>query len=243
MEKLTDMFEKNVFQTTDNYATAQPGPMGIIDNFLPKNVALDLYNEMFTIPDEHWRIFNRNGSHMMELNKLHLAPKAFELVGYLHSSYALKQLSELTGIPDLIPDPHLIGAGYSKSFPGDTLNLHTDFNWNDSLKLHRACSLIIYLTPDWNPDWNGGLDFYDQKRQAPVTHVDCLFNRCLIWNYHKFGWHGHLKPLSCPQETPRTTFRLFYYTSNSTYRENDPPHRSQYWIDENGLPTDKRDHI
>lgn len=243
MEKLTDIFEKNVFQQTSDYKTAQPGPMGVFDDFLPKDVALSLYNEMLTIPDEHWRIFSRNGSHMMELNKLNLAPQAFNLVNYLHSSQMLKQLSDLTGIPDLIPDPHLVGAGYSKSFPGDTLKLHTDFNWNDTLKLHRACSLIIYLTPDWQSEWNGGLDFYDQKRQAPVTHVDCLFNRCLIWNYHKYGWHGHLNPLSNPQDKPRTTFRLFYYTSNSTYKQDDPPHRSQYWMDENGLPTDKRDHV
>ena len=242
MEKLSDIFEKSVFPGKESYKDGQPGPMGVFDNFLPQDVALNLYNEALSIPDEHWKVFTRNGSHMMELNKLHLTPCAFELVNYLHSSYMLDQLSELTGIPGLLPDPYLVGAGYSKSFPGDTLKLHTDFNWNDTLKLHRACSFIVYLTPEWQSEWHGGLDFYDHGREQVVTHVDCLFNRCLIWNYHKQGWHGHIHPLSCPMDRPRTTFRLFYYTSNSTYREDDPPHRSQYWIDEKGLPTDQRDH-
>ena len=241
MKKLTDIFTTNVFQTTDEYKSAHPGPMGVIDSFLPDDTAIDLYNEIFTIDDSNWKQFTRNGSRMMELNKLELAPTAFNLVGYLYSSYALNQLSILTGISGLIPDPHLVGAGYSKAYSGDTLQTHTDFNWNDTLQLHRACSLIIYLTPDWNPTWNGGLDFFDHTRSTVVNHVDSLFNRCLIWNYHKFGWHGHVKPLTCPSDKPRTTFRLFYYTSNSSYRQDDPPHRSQYWIDNNGLPTDNRE--
>jgi len=242
MEKLDDFFTKNIFDTAEDYLSAQPGPMGVIDNFLPNDVALALHNEMNTVPDEHWKTFTRNGSHMMELNKLHLTPLAFQLVNYLHSSYVLDQLCKLTGFSSLIPDPYLVGAGYSKSFHGDTLKLHTDFNWNDQLRLHRACSIILYLTPDWDPAWHGGLDFYDQKRKEVVTHVDCLFNRCLIWNYHKYGWHGHLKPLNCPPNIFRSTFRLFYYYSNSSYNPDDLPHRSQYWINDDGLPTDKKEY-
>lgn len=242
MENLTDVFNKNIFLTNEDYQTARPYPMGVVDNFLPDSVAHSLYDEMISVPDHHWKVFTRNGSHMMELNKLELTPRAFELTSYLYSSAVLTQLSVLTGIPNLIPDPHLVGAGYSKAFTGDTLQLHTDFNWNDSLQLHRACSIIIYLTPDWDPAWHGGLDFYDNKREQVVNHVDCLFNRCLIWNYHKYGWHGHLKPLNCPTDKIRTTFRLFYYYSDSKFKSDDPPHRSQYWIDNNGLPTDKKEY-
>lgn len=241
MQTLTDIFHKNVFDNGSDFQNAQPFPMTVVDDFLPVEVAYSMFKEANSVEKEIWKHFTRNGSSMLELNKMEYTPIAFEVMNYLHSNYALDSLTKLTGIKGLIPDPHLVGAGYSLSFPGSTLKIHTDFNWNDTLKLHRALSLIIYLTPDWDPTWNGGLDFYDAKRQSVKTHVDCLFNRCLIWKYNKLGWHGHTKPLLCPLNKPRTCFRLFYYTSNSTYLEDDPPHRSQYWIDETGNPYDNKE--
>jgi Rps23 Pro-64 3,4-dihydroxylase Tpa1-like proline 4-hydroxylase len=172
---------------------------------------------------------------------MELTPVAFDVLNYFHSSYFLNSLSNYTGIKGLIPDPHLVGAGYSKSFNGDILNVHTDFNWNEQLQLHRSLSLIVYLTPDWKEEWGGALDFYDSKKENVVTTIDTLFNRCLIWKYDRFGYHGYTNPIQCPQDKNRTTFRVYYYTSNSTHLLNDPPHRSLYWIDETTkMPYDKK---
>lgn len=213
----------------------------VIDNFLPANTASGLFDEIQSIEDPLWKTFTRNGSYMLEMNKVELMPKGFEIMSYLHSPLFLTALSEATGIDGLMPDPYLIGAGYSKIYKGHTLKVHTDFNWNETLKLHRALSLIIYLTPEWEVEWNGGLEFYNESRDTVVKQVDCLFNRCVIWKYNKLGWHGHSKPLDCPPGLPRTTLRLFYYVSNSTHNADDPPHRSQYWIDpDNKLPFDKK---
>jgi Rps23 Pro-64 3,4-dihydroxylase Tpa1-like proline 4-hydroxylase len=231
MNKLTDIFTKNLFEDAPNFNDALPLPMVVVDNFLPTDVATSLFEESNTVDDVHWKTFTRNGSHMKELNKLHLTPNAFQLVAYLHSGHFLNQLTEYTGITGLITDAHMTGAGYSKSFNGDTLKVHNDFNWNETLQLHRALSLIVYLTPEWDPEWGGALDFYDSKKENVVTSVDTLFNRCLIWKYDKVGYHGYENPINCPADTHRTTFRVFYYTSNSTHLINDPPHRSQYWID------------
>jgi len=242
MKHLTDIFTQDIYQGDRDFSSASPIPMTVIDDFLPVDVASNMFQELQSINESTWRTFTRNGSHMIELNKLNQTPLAFEVTNYLHSASSLAGLEKMTGIKGLIPDPYLIGAGYSKSFAGDTLKIHTDFNWNDTLKLHRAASMIIYLTPDWDPSWNGGLDFYDKERENVVTHVDCLFNRCIIWQYDKLGWHGHTKPLMCPRDKPRTTFRLFFYTSNSTFKEDDPPHRSQYWYDPiKKIAYDKRD--
>ena len=239
MKSLADIFTSNVFLSNTDYANNQPVPHTVLDNFLPEDVALSMYAESKNIDNTEWKHFTRNGSNMYELNKLELTPVAFNVLQYLHSGHAIRWLEQLTGIQGLIPDPHLVGAGYSKIYTGDVLKVHTDFNWNNTLKLHRACSLIIYLTPDWNPEWGGSLDFYNQSNDKIVTSVACAFNRCLIWNYHKFGFHGCEQPLSCPDKTFRTAFRIFYYTSNSQYNPDDMPHRSQYWIDETGNPYDK----
>jgi Rps23 Pro-64 3,4-dihydroxylase Tpa1-like proline 4-hydroxylase len=167
---------------------------------------------------------------MLECKDLSVSPAAYELVSALHSSIFINWLEQLTGIQNIIPDPHLIGAGYSKNFNGDALKTHVDFNWNDRLKLHRALSLIIYLTPGWESNWGGSLNFYDFDRETIIKCVDCAFNKAVIWKYHKKGFHGYNNPIQCPNDMFRSTFRLFYYTSNSTYNPVDPPHRSLYWF-------------
>lgn len=202
------------------------------ENFLPETVAKDLFTESQSIPLIHWKTFDRNGSHMKELNKIHLMPKGFEIMNYLHSSPFLSYLENLTGIERLIPDPHLIGSGYSKSFNGDTLKIHTDFNWNNELSLHRALSLTIYLTPNWKTEYGGALSFLDRNRQKEIFKADCLFNSAIIWKHSKYAFHGYKDPIQCPEGLSRNTFRLFYYVSNSKYDPNDPPHRSLYWYDE-----------
>jgi hypothetical protein len=241
MQQLSDIFNKDIFETGSAFSQGVPIPMGVVDDFLPKDVALSMFKESQSIDNHKWKTFTRNGSHMMELNKMELTPLAFNTLGYLHSSYFLNLLSKYTGINGLITDPHLVGAGYSKSFNGDILNVHTDFNWNEQLQLHRALTLTIYLTPDWNEEWNGALNFYDDKKEKIVTTVASLFNRCLIWKYNRFGYHGYDNPIECPTNKNRTTFRVFYYTSNSTHLAEDPPHRSLYWVDEKTkMPYDKK---
>lgn len=218
---------------SSRFKNNKPYPIVSMRNFLPEDIALDLYKENLSVPVDKWREFTRNGSHMIELNKLELIPKAHELVSYLHSSKFLNYLEQVTGIESLIPDPHIVGGGYSRSFTGDILQIHTDFNWNEQLKLHRTLSLIVYLTPDWKLEYGGGLNFYDKDRKTVIFEGDCMFNTALLWEYNKYGFHGYIDPISSPPGTDRTTFRLFYYTSKSTYDANDPPHRSLYWVDPN----------
>ena len=242
MQHLRDIFTQNIFAHADNFDVAQPVPMVYLRDFLPDDTARAMFQESETIPRENWTTFTRNGSHMIECKKLQHAPVAFDVVNYLHSSSFLHQLERLTNMNGLIPDPHLVGAGYSKSYRGDTLKKHTDFNWNDSLRLHRALSLIIYLNPEWQDEWGGSLDFYDRTGTNIVRSNPCLFNTCLIWKYDKYGFHGYETPLACPPDSSRTTFRLFYYVSSSEYNPSDLPHRSLYWIDpDTQEPYDRRD--
>lgn len=222
------------------FSNNEPLPLISLSNFLPTEDAYSLNKECNTIPLDNWKNFTRNGSNMYEFNQVEYMPQGFQVINLLNSSPFLRYLENLTGINSLLPDPHLIGAGYSRSFNGDSLKVHTDFNWNEELKLHRALSLIIYLTPEWKEEFGGGLKFYNQNQEEKYK-ANCLFNTALIWKYDKYGYHGYNDPISCPEGISRNTLRLFYYVSNSTHNEYDPPHRSLYWTDENGLPYDKRE--
>ena len=221
----------NFQELHSTFVKTQPHPILVLDDFLPISTAKKLQAECESVPTEHWTEFTRRGSYMKECKNLDYSPEAVNIVNQLHSTTGLKWLEKITGIQGLLPDPHLTGAGYSRSFNGDSLKVHTDFNWNDELKLHRKLTLIVYLTEEWQEEFGGHIEFYDDTNKNLVQSVFTKFNRCVIWQYHKTGFHGYPTPIQCPDRVSRNTLRLFYYVSNSQYLEDDPPHRSLYLHD------------
>lgn len=220
------------FQELNNkFVGTPPFPMIVLDNFLPNDFALRMAEECESIPDQYWTNFTRRGSGMTECKRLDVAPVAYEFVNQMHSALGMEWLTQVTGIKDLIPDPYLVGAGYSRIGRGESLKVHTDFNWNEQLKLHRLLSFIVYLNPNWKEEYNGSLDFYDFDNKEVIQTVPCLWNRAIIWRYHKRGFHGCPEPMMCPEGMTRNTFRLFYYYSDARHKEDDRPHRSLYWYD------------
>jgi hypothetical protein len=223
----------NLQELNSKFTETQPHPILVLDDFLPTETAHVLQKECESVPVEHWTEFTRRGSYMKECKDLDYSPAAVNLINQLHSSQGLKWLENITGIQGLLPDPHLTGAGYSRSFNGDSLKIHTDFNWNDDLRLHRKLTLIVYLSEHWQEEYGGHIEFYDDSNTTLVKKVFTKFNRCVIWQYHKTGFHGYPTPIQCPEGLSRNTLRLFYYVSNSQYLDDDPPHRSLYWYDTN----------
>ena len=116
---------------------------------------------------------------------------------------------------------------------GDSLKLHSDFNFNNTLKLYRMLSINIYLNENWQPEWNGDLQFWDFERKECKTRYFPEAGKAVIFRHHKFGFHGHPEPLQCPENIYRDGFRMFYYVSEmSNYKLDKNPHRSLYWYDE-----------
>lgn len=211
-----------------------------IPNFLPLDVVKIAAEELESIPLDSCKKFIRKDSCMYECNDLSITPVQDQLVSALHSGPFLQWLQKVTDTVDLIPDPYLIGAGYAKAFTGDSLKVHTDFNWNQQLRLHRRLSVIVYLNEQWDEDWGGSLDFYDTSKENIISRVVPSAGNLVIWSYDNFAYHGYPDPMKNPDGTCRKAFRLFYYVSNATYDSKFPPHRSLYWFDEKEkVPYDK----
>ncbi len=242
VDHLTNQFSqidllKNQFNST------KPTSLLVLDNFLPTEIAKDLSKEIDSVDNLDCRKFNRNGSYMEEYNNLSKMPKAENVVAQLHSQSFMKWLTSITGISNLIPDPYLIGAGYSKSFRGDSLKNHVDFNWNDSLKLYRILTLILYINEDWQEDWGGHLEFTDFQNNQLLNKIFVKWNRAAIWKHHENCFHGYPEPITCPENQARKTLRLFYYISNQEPSIDTPAHRSLYWFDKmQGKPVDDKNY-
>lgn len=230
VDKIVDRF-RNTTQLNIDYVKTPPYPNIAVDNFLPEETIKAMKQECDQLT---WtREFTRNGSHMFEKQDVDDCPVASEVKNALSSKKFLSWLGEVSGHYDLIPDPYMIGAGYMRCTRGDSLKLHSDFNFNNTLKLYRMMSINIYLNADWSPEWNGDLQFWDFERKKCMTRYYPDAGRAVIFRHHKFGFHGHPEPLDCPTGIYRDGFRMFYYVSElSNYKLDKHPHRSLYWYDD-----------
>ena len=237
IELLTNKYDPKDYAI--DYAFGTPVPWIAFDDFLPQELLIELQEEIETIPKHLWSKFTRNGSGMHECNNLKYAPHIRELVLNLNSGEFLFWLESITGLKKLIADPHMIGAGVMRCGNGDSLKLHTDFNWNEQLGLNRSLSAILYISKKWDNAWGGNLEFWDFERKNILHSIPPTPNRLLIWNYDQQLVHGHPNLITCPENASRDGLRLFYFTSNAT--PSSPPHRSLYWFDDATGPYDRKE--
>ena len=223
-----------------DYSHGSPIPWIAFDDFLPDDVLHNVQKEIDLIPKHIWSKFLRNGSLMLECNNLKYSPHIRELVLNLNSGEFIHWLEQITNNTKLIPDPHLIGAGLMRCGRDHNLQLHTDFNWNEQLHVNRQLSAILYISKEWDPSWEGNLEFWNFEKTQCLHSVEPKPNRLLIWNYDQRFIHGHPKPISCPEGVYRDGLRLFYFGSNATPLS--PPHRSLYWFDQDSMkPYDRKE--
>lgn len=129
----------------------------------------------------------------------------------------LEYLESITGIADLLPDPHFTGGGMHQIVAGGILDVHTDFNFYSRLKLYRRLNVLIYLTKHWEPGYGGELEFWSD---APASggvctkRIEPLFNRFVVFQTDKRSFHGHPNEWSAPAPLTRRSLAFYYYTKD-----------------------------
>jgi len=196
----------------DQYTANQPYPHIVLDDFLPKPV-LSRVNEEFPRPregrfsDAHSKL--KTGYQMETIG----SPYITNLMTALNSSQFIGFLEEMTGITGLIPDPHYTGGGLHETRRGGHLSIHVDFNVHKSLQLRRRMNLILFLNDQWEDDWGGQLEIWDNDMTACVHSVLPLIGRAVVFNTDPGSYHGHPDPLTTPENVTRRSIALYYYTA------------------------------
>lgn len=150
--------------------------------------------------------------HCRDWEKLPARTRAFLKI--LNSEGFCKFLSDLTGIQHLVADPTLEGGGIHCIKRGGFLKVHSDFNFHHKLKLHRRLNLLLYLNQDWQSDWGGALELWDQSMTQCVKRVLPTFNTVVIFSTTDQSFHGHPDPLNCPENRLRNSLAVYYYTAD-----------------------------
>ena len=200
------------------YRAARPFPHAVFDGFLGRDRALALASRFPGPEHTGWmrRDYREQSARMGQLQRSGFEGVDIELRHLLSELCAmafLDFLGALTGIDGLIADPHFRGAGPSLTLPGGHLALHADFNRDRTRHLERKLTAIYYLGVDWQPDWGGALELWDQPRTRCEASYLPLLDRLLVMDHGDHFWHGHPQPLACPEGRFRASVSAYFYVA------------------------------
>lgn len=124
-------------------------------------------------------------------------------------------LSELSGIPDLMPDWSMDGGGLHQTLRGGHLNIHTDFSTHHVHETWaRRVNVLLYLNTEWKSEWGGQLELWDTDMKGKVATVEPKGNRMLVFETSDRSLHGHPDPLTPPEGIARRSMALYYFTES-----------------------------
>jgi Rps23 Pro-64 3,4-dihydroxylase Tpa1-like proline 4-hydroxylase len=206
---------ENLFHESHrHYRKAEPFPHIVIDNFLPREVALDCARNFPQANSEKWTNYIHINERKYGLNKReHIPSPIVRVIDELQTADFLQYLGRLTSVPGLIADDQLAGAGLHQTYPGGFLNIHSDFLVHPLRPtLRRRINLIVFLSDDWQETYGGELQFWNKEMTQCITTIKPVFNRCVIFQTDEHSYHGCPDKLRGPEGFSRKTLALYYYT-------------------------------
>jgi len=196
-----------------SYRDAAPFPHLVIDDFLRPEMADRVHDEAratLANIEANNEITQSLKSSCIDWRRFGAA--TYDLISYFNSAEFIGPLEEISGIPGLFGDPFLEGGGIHQVRTGGFLKMHTDFNWNAKLRADRRINILFYLNRDWRPEQKGELCLAPLD-QAEVARIAPQYNRLVIFNTNDKTLHGHPEPLAFPEDYPRTSIAMYYYST------------------------------
>lgn len=223
LQKIAQQYKKQ-------YQNAKPYPHLVLDDLFPKSI-------LQKVIEEHPESMVQNdgclqGKEWCSQNQVkgqkHKSSIATEeemgyytriLFLFLKSSTFIQFLQQLTGIQNVIADPHYYGSGLHVIGPNGSLDLHHDFNTLVDHKMERRINMFIFLNPNWVDEYGGHLEMWSHDRTKCYERILPILGRFAVFSTSDFSWHGHPHPLSCPPGRARRSIALYFYTTGGRPKE------------------------
>ncbi len=225
----------NTEEARRSFEDAQPFRHLVLDQFLTDSFCAAL-SEEFPKFDERQALNEMGlaGGKAVVESLPQIGPAYRQFDQLIQSSEFLELVSQITGIPHLLYDPHYFGGGTHENRHGQDLDIHVDFNYHPKNQTHRRLNLIIFLNPEWDPAWGGCLELHknpwgDRKDDQTVS-VTPLLNRCVIFETTEASWHG-FRRIQVPEthrSTSRKSLAIYLYTNERPAEETAPAHSTVY---------------
>lgn len=195
---------------------SEPFDHWVIDDFIDEDLAYTLSNQFADYDSDVWYVYENPLELKKAMRDWYTFPSdTYKFLCYLNSPEFVEEISTITGSGKIFPDIGLHGAGWHIHKRNDKLNLHLDYSIHPQLELQRKYNLILYLTPDWNPNWGGNIEFWhhDKKTNSPSklgALVENRFNRAVLFDTTQNSWHGFPTPIRCPHDVYRKSIAMYY---------------------------------
>ena len=195
------------------YINNSPFPHIVINNLFDNALLEDVLTDVSNLEHPIAKNFYGSVKKFATPDPQVMGPTARRFLLDLCSARFCLFLEALTGIEGVIPDPHFEGGGVHEMAREGFLKMHTDFNWNDKLKLDRRLNMLIYLNHDWQDSWGGHLELWDSNMKNQFVKVPPAFNTTVIFSTTDYSYHGLPNPLECPDDRYRRSLALYYYSN------------------------------
>jgi len=209
----------SLIQHHQNVLNAEKYPYGYCstNNFFPKDIIQSISNSFKfpeTIGSSSDILFQKT---KRALNNYNLFPNEIkQTVDYLNSRSFINILEEKFKIKNLVADPDLFGGGMHESRNGGYLKIHSDFIYIRKKKLKRMLNLLVYLNENWDKNWGGAIELWDQKMKSNFLKVYPKINHAVIFRTDTESNHGFPDPIKCPEGIGRKSLALYYYVKDNS---------------------------
>jgi hypothetical protein len=216
------------------FQSAKPFRHVCIEDFVLPGFAERLLQEFPKFdPKDAVNEFGKVGGKAVKTDLRSIGPAYDELFSYISSPAFLRTMSDMLGIPDLLCDASMYGGGTHENLPGQELDPHVDFNYDQERKLHRRVNLLLYLNKEWDESWGGAIELHSNPRDwanDQAKAFNCNFNRCVIFETNEYSWHGfrRIAPPPEKQGLSRKCVSIYLYTKERPKEEIAPLHGTFY---------------
>ncbi len=206
----------------EKYSNAQPFEHIVIDDFLDPIYAEKIYQNFPEI-NESWHEY-KNPIEVKytydNVNNLQVEIKNYFY--YLSHPEMIKVMQKLTSINDLEYDEFLHGAGVHMHPRYGRLNIHLDYEKHPYSGKERRLNIILFMSKNWNTDWNGANELWNDDVSQCITKTNVKFNRAIIFKTNDISWHGLPDKILCPENAFRKSLAYYYVSPLNTQKnEND----------------------
>jgi len=239
----------DVERLSAEFRGARPFPFVVIDGFLDLEFARGVAAaypspEEATTKGRTFNAINERGKTQIT-DRAHFAPAVRALHEALFCPAWLEALSQITGIPKLLPDPHLAGGGMHTMRSGAILDVHVDFNRIPDDALFRRLNILVFLNDGWDPMWGGELELWDEHVRERAHAFAPVLNRCVVFETSERSFHG-VRQVRCPEGAARQSFAAYYYTREAPAQWNGTTHTTIFrarpderWKKYVGMPAER----
>lgn len=196
---------------SEDFNNASPFEYIIIPNFLKDEVANKVSEQYPQDLNEYYSYNNPLEIKYAYDNISNMSPDVQNIFYSLCSNKIIDALKIITSNDKLEYDPTCHGGGLHLHPDNGRLHMHLDYEKHPILQnKQRYLNIILYLSKDWNPEWGGHTELWNENMTECKVKSQVEFNTALIFKTTEKSWHGLPEPIRCPKNIYRKSLAFYY---------------------------------